>query len=194
MLKLNEQISSSIDWSAWSKIVIDAGAGVGLFSCQYAKNNPDTLVIAIERTHLRSAKLIRRAQNHELANLFVAQADVMVWIKEHVPNQVVCQIYFFYPNPWPKKKHKKRRYLFHPLWPEVERILIPGAQLSMSSNISAYIEEAEEYLAKSSSFDSIRKVVLDSKIQARTHFERKYLQRGQACWELQAEKINPQKA
>lgn len=164
---------------------VEIGAGQGLHAIQYAQKNPDRHLIAIERTHTKFAQMARRHQDHaELTNLFPVHADALSIFVHFLPDQSVEQIFLLYPNPYPKLKQANLRWHNMPFMNFLKTKLKPGGRLVLATNIEDYVSEAEQKMIAAWRFQLCAKRVLGRYDQPRTHFEKKYLARGQSCWNL----------
>ena len=167
-------------------LAVEIGCGVGLHPIQFAKNNPQSQILAIERTQEKYNKFNQRLKNHpDINNVFPAHADA-AWLLPHLELKGhVDQFFILYPNPYPKNKHKNLRFAHSALMSFVVDCLKPGGTLTMASNIKDYIDEV-----LNSSFVLQKKLELLSSLELsknhppRSHFEKKYLARGETCYDL----------
>jgi tRNA G46 methylase TrmB len=165
---------------------IEVGCGVGLHPIRYAKENPDRFLVAIEHTRMKFEKFAGRLAHHEkFPHLLAVHADAVEWITHYVPKASVDRYFFLYPNPWPKPRDEGRRWYAMPFMEKVIETMKPGATLELATNEAFYAEGARRFLTQEWGL----KLILDREIQGqeitpRTHFERKYLARGQVCFSL----------
>jgi len=160
-------------------IDLEIGAGQGLHAIQYAQANPLRMLIAIEKTHTRYQALSRRAQNHQLNNLMPIHADAVNFAVHCLPPASLERVFLLYPNPYEKRRNL--RWYNRPALACILDKMKPGAHLIMATNLEWYAREAEKYFTENW---ALRLVSIMHPTQARTHFELKYLQRGERCWNL----------
>lgn len=172
---------------AWTYPFVDVeiGAGQGLHAIRYAQAHPERALIAIERTHNRFAQLERRSKAHsDLENLFPVHADAVSVFVHQFSDHSVDRIFLLYPNPYPKPKQANIRWHNMPFMDCLKCKLKIGGELILATNIASYAEEAERQMLVEWRFQLRSKSVIDSSMLPRTHFEKKYLARGETCWNL----------
>lgn len=160
---------------------IEVGCGVGYHPIKYANRFPNRTVIAIERTHERFAKFLGRIRGNKVGgNLIPIHSDALIWIVHHIPPKSVARYFFLYPNPFPKN----RRWYTMPFMQYVIESLQEEGTISMATNVEEYHEEAKKYFRYHWNLivEEAKKIEPDS--EPRTHFEKKYLERGEECWNL----------
>lgn len=158
---------------------IEIGAGVGLFALNYSLKNPDRYLVAIEKTKNKFSKFKRRFDNHTRINLIPIHANAIFWISHQVTAKSVDRYFILYPNPCPKDPQK--RFFRTPFMSWLIETLKPGGQIILASNEEFYIDEARKQ-GKSWGLKLINDEIYTG--PPRTHFEKKYLMRGEICWNL----------
>jgi tRNA (guanine-N7-)-methyltransferase len=88
-----------------------------------------------------------RAENLELTNLRLIQGDAVVLLKEHIAPASLAGVRIFFPDPWPKKKHHKRRLVQPEFVALVASRLQPGGTLHMATDWEHYAEQMLEVCA-----------------------------------------------
>ncbi len=173
-----------------SEIDLEIGCGVGWHPIVYAEKNPNRYLIAIERTAEKFEKFQRRFISHgRPTNLYPVHADAVAWITHALPENSCSRILIPYPNPYPK--NPAQRWVRMPFFKRLLQILKPGGEIQIFTNILSYRDEALEYgvkywgltLVHSNSF-----WLSDQNGEFRTHFEKKYLERGETCYEIRFQK------
>ena len=172
---------------------IEVGSGVGFHAIQRSLTEPHTNYIAIERNRTRFEKFLRRIGSHKKReflplgeNLIPVRADAVAWIHRFIPENSVKEYFFLYPNPFPRKNRWHRnKYFFYFL-----STLQKGGEITFASNIKEYMEEAKLYCEQEYSLSCVEYRKIRQEEKARTHFEKKYLNRGDACWNLRFRKFN----
>jgi tRNA (guanine-N7-)-methyltransferase len=183
----NWKVLEGFDWKT-SKVIVEVGCGVGLYSLREAEAHLENTYIAIEKTEIRSVPLIREAKTHDLKNLIPLRADATLVIDQIFPEKSVDVFTFFYPNPWPKKRQANKRFMISPSFQAYQKALKPGGEVCLTSNVKAYVEETRDFLENFWGFEINSFEKIDSDFPARTAFEKKYLERGDACYEVRAVK------
>lgn len=165
------------------EIDLEIGAGQGLHAIQYCRTQPQRRLVAIERTHARFAGLEQRLRNHpEIKNLSAVHADAVSILTHYVKNESVARLFLLYPNPYPKAKQANQRWHNMPFMSEILSKLKFGGELTLATNSEPYALEAREKMTTTWNMQLIEETTLTSSQTPRTHFEKKYLERGECCW------------
>lgn len=90
-------------------LVLDIGSGMGETLVQLASNHPENNYLAIEVHKPGVGSLIKNAVQRDLVNIRVINHDVIDVLKHQLSDNALEQVYIFFPDPWPKKRHHKRR-------------------------------------------------------------------------------------
>lgn len=162
---------------------IEIGCGVGFHPLHYARANPRRQIIAFERTSEKFEKFLGRLKNHPaLPNLHPIHGDAIPWIVHGVSPESVDQYFILYPNPYPKESQRNLRFYAMPAFVALLKTLKPEGILILATNEKFYADEAEESFVS----DWGMKLEIREKYSGtpRTHFEKKYLVRGEVCWNL----------
>lgn len=166
---------------------IEIGCGVGLHPIRYAKTNPSRFIIAIEHTREKYEKFIRRVRTEQgLNNLYPVHANAISWISHMVPEGTISRYFILYPNPYPKARDLGKRWYAMPFMQRLLFTLKPGGTINLATNCDFYAEEAKLHFEEcwGLKFCSMREMNKQSLDQARTHFEYKYLERREKCFDL----------
>lgn len=184
--KEHNQGNEQADTESVRPLIVEIGAGKGMHACLYAKKNPDHDLIAIERTQNKFTAFssLVKSVNEEvvsLDNLLAVHADAIPYCIHALPAQSVDVFYLLYPNPEPKNPNQQ--WLNMPFFEFLLSRLKPNGKVVLASNIEEYVDNAYNQAINTWCLSTERsKVPIESK---RTHFEIKYLARGETCWELQ---------
>ena len=119
-------------------IWLEVGFGGGEHLAWQAERNPDTLMIGAEPFINGAAKLLSAIENRSLANVRVRHGDARD-LMARVPDGAITRAFVLHPDPWPKRKHWKRRIVSVPFLTEMHRITAPDAELRVASDIPGYV-------------------------------------------------------
>ena len=161
-------------------ICVEIGAGKGKHALLFTANHPEKKLIAVERTR---EKFVAMQKQHGLEgqqNLQLVHADALPWVVHALQPQQVEQFFILYPNPEPH--NPAQRWLNMPFFEFLISRLQVGGQITLASNIPEYIEEAQQQLIEVWKLPFVKERIADH--SARTHFEIKYLERGELCQQL----------
>jgi len=161
-------------------VCVEIGAGKGKHALLFTQTNPNSKLIAIERTR---EKFLAMQKQHALEgqpNLQTVHADALPWIVHALYPAQVEQFFILYPNPEPH--NPAQRWLNMPFFEFLLSRLKTGGTITLASNIPEYIEEAEQQVQNLWKLPFVKEVI--GQDSARTHFEIKYLERGELCQQL----------
>lgn len=161
-------------------ICLEIGAGKGKHALQFTAQHPQQLLVAIERTREKFEAMQKQHQQEGQKNLQPVHADALPWVVHALYPQQVEQCFILYPNPEPH--NPAQRWLNMPFFEFLLSRLQPKGQIILASNIPDYIAEAEQQLQQVWQLPYIKEVIPAT--SARTHFEIKYLERGELCQQL----------
>jgi tRNA (guanine-N7-)-methyltransferase len=178
---------SSLAHAQW--LDVEIGAGQGLHAIHHASQNPGRMLLALEKTHGRFERLLRRLQNHpEILNLSAIHTDAVAFISHFIPDGKIDQVFLLYPNPYPKAKQANLRWHNRPFMDLLLRKMRPGAGLTLATNMEWYKNEALVQMTETWKMELQSVAPISPEAAPRTHFEKKYLARGEMCWNLEFRK------
>lgn len=161
-------------------LFIEIGCGVGLHSTNWALNNPNQKLIAIEKTKEKFNKFRNRyAENKSPNNLIPIHAHAISIISHFILDRSVEEYFLFFPNP--EIKNPQARWIRMPFFSELLRTLKPGGKIHFVTNKKFYSEEIEEYAIKAWGLKVVHTNYFGT---PRTHFEKKYRERGHAIYSI----------
>lgn len=161
-------------------VCVEIGAGKGKHALLFTQTNPNSKLIAIERTR---EKFLAMQKQHALEgqpNLQTVHADALPWIVHALYPAQVEQFFILYPNPEPH--NPAQRWLNMPFFEFLLSRLKTGGTITLASNIPEYIDEAEQQVQNLWKLPFVKEAI--GQDSARTHFEIKYLERGELCQQL----------
>lgn len=166
---------------------VEIGSGVGKHAIEYALKNPKRTLIAIDKSLVRHQKMMDQIHKHgKISNLIPIRENAVWFVTHEIQKEMVENYFFLYPNPYPKKRQGNKRWHRMPFMQHVIETLKPGGKIHVATNMKFFAEEAEEYLSKIWNLKLVEKISYKGLEQIpfppRTHFEKKYLERGQTCW------------
>jgi tRNA (guanine-N7-)-methyltransferase len=128
-------------------VVLEIGSGMGETTARIAAGNPDIDYVAIEVHAPGIGSLLRRVEEEGLTNLRIIQHDAVEVLRDMVPAGSLAGIHVFFPDPWPKKRHHKRR-LVQPAFAELAATrLARGGRLHVATDWQEYAEQILEVLS-----------------------------------------------
>jgi tRNA (guanine-N7-)-methyltransferase len=142
-----DTLAGPVDWAGLfdnpRPVEVEVGFGKGRFLITAAERFPEVNYFGIERklSYFRVAR--RRIAKRELRNVRIVNTDATAFVKERIPEASVRAFHVYFPDPWWKKRHKKRR-IFTLDWVEdLARTLVPGGYLYTASDVGEYFEHIQ---------------------------------------------------
>jgi tRNA (guanine-N7-)-methyltransferase len=133
-------------------IVMDIGYGMGEATWQIAKANPSTNYLGVEVHMPGVGKLMARLDEYELTNVRLIERDVFEVFYYIVKDSSLDGVHLFFPDPWPKKRHFKRRIVNERFLSDVAAKLKPGGYLHIATDWVPYAEWIKEVFSQSNLF------------------------------------------
>ena len=162
-------------------LVLEVGSGMGETTAQIARANPDTDYIAIEVHGPGVGSLLRQIETLDLKNLRVIRHDAVEVLEKMIADGSLAGFHLFFPDPWPKKRHHKRRLVQQPFTALAARKLAPGAYFHAATDWPEYATQIEEVFSSSPLFE---KKLLQRKDRPVTKFERRGIGLGHPVRDL----------
>ena len=150
---------------------VDLGCGDGGFLRAMAAHHPERDFLGVERLLGRVRKVCRKAARDGLQNLKVLRLESAYTLAYLLPRSAVSRVHLLFPDPWPKKKHHKRRLVTQEFCEGLKRVLEPGGEFLFKTDHEEYFEEGIEAVSESALFARIDWED-DSFFYAQTDFER----------------------
>lgn len=121
---------------------IDLGCGDGSFLVAMASHYPERNFLGVERLLGRVRKVIRKAEKNSLLNLKVLRLELSYTIEWLLPDDCANRMHLLFPDPWPKKKHHKRRMVNKSFCESLVRILKEDGEFLFKTDHPDYFEES----------------------------------------------------
>ncbi len=167
-------------------LVLEIGSGMGEATAQLAAEDPDRDVLAVEVLTPGVAALMRRLETAGLTNVRIAETDALPLLRERIAPGSLDEVRVFFPDPWPKPRHAKRRLVSHEFAELVADRLRPGGRLHVATDWRSYDVQALAVLTASPRFAVVSR---DRGRRPVTGFEQKGLAAGRPPHDLVAERV-----
>jgi tRNA (guanine-N7-)-methyltransferase len=162
-------------------VEVEIGIGKGRFILAEAQRRPEVDFLGLEWSlkHLRIAR--DRAMRLGLANLRFHRADARHVLADLVPDRTLQRVHVYCPDPWPKKRHHKRRLFNAEMARHLERVLAIGGHLNVSTDVTDYFEAIVEAVDSATALRRCVDPLYPAAATAgQTNYETKYLAAGRA--------------
>jgi tRNA (guanine-N7-)-methyltransferase len=147
-----EQINISSIFPASEKVIMEIGFGMGEATAIIAKNHPNNGYIAVDVHPPGIGKLLARIIENDLTNLKVIEEDVHVVLQHMIADESLDGIHLFFPDPWPKKKHNKRRIVNEGFLALIHPKIKKGGFIHIATDWVPYAVSIQEVFAGSTLF------------------------------------------
>ncbi|MFP4113703.1 MAG: tRNA (guanosine(46)-N7)-methyltransferase TrmB [Spirochaetota bacterium] len=127
-------------------LVLEIGFGMGAATAELAENFPQTNYLGVEVYKPGVGKLLSRIEERGLENVRIIHDDAILVLEQMVPPSSLDGIHLFFPDPWPKKRHHKRRIVRPALTQTMAQRLRPGGYLYMVTDWAEYAHAALDVL------------------------------------------------
>ena len=134
-------------------VVLEVGCGHGEAALAYALHRPDVDVVAADVHAPGVAHLAATARDAEAENLFVERGDALELLEGPLHGVTLCAVHLFFPDPWPKTRHHKRRFVRPDVLDLLADRLEPGGSLLMATDVDDYGAWALRQLSHHPAFD-----------------------------------------
>lgn len=139
-------------------LCLEIGFGNGGALLQMAQAHPDWNFVGVEVYRPGVGKLLLGIDDAELANIRVSTLDAIEFLGDSVAEASVDALFVFFPDPWPKKKHLKRRLINKSFVELGVSRLKPGAILHIATDIDSYAEQVRELISDQTQLSPIEDV------------------------------------
>ena len=165
---------------------LEIGFGNGESLVALAQAHPDEDFLGIEVHRPGVGHLMLRAESLELGNIRVACRDAVEMLSRQLPDASLAAVLLYFPDPWPKKRHHKRRIVQPAFVAQVARKLEPGGRFRLATDWQHYAEQMLEVVGGcamlENEFDSGYAPRPDSR--PLTRFETRGQRLGHEVWDL----------
>lgn len=168
-------------------ITLEIGFGNGDSLLEMAINAPDQNFLGIEVYEAGIGRLINEANKHQLSNLKIIKADAVEVLEHHIKDDSFDTFQLFFPDPWHKKKHHKRRIIQTDFLDLISNKLQDGGTMHMATDWENYAEYMMVTLEKHPHFKNAmgaHKYLLRPEHRPITKFERRGERLGHGVWDL----------
>ena len=135
-------------------IIIEIGFGMGDVTAKLAQENPNINYIGIEVHKPGVGKLLSEIKKRDLKNLYIIEHDALEVLEQMIGDNSVNGFHIFFPDPWPKKRHHKRRLLQRPRTNLLAQKLAPEGYLYFVTDWFEYAEFALEELNQTENLEN----------------------------------------
>lgn len=166
-------------------VILDIGFGMGYELAELAERTPETNFLGVEVHKPGVGKLLSEIERRSLDNVRIVRADAVLVCEQMIAPATLAGVHLFFPDPWPKKRHHKRR-LVRPGFPElVAPLIAENGYVYLVTDWEEYAEQMLTVLGESPLFTNhFERYASRLEWRPTTAFERKGIAKGHSIREL----------
>ncbi len=166
-------------------VVLEIGFGMGQATAEIAAARPDTDFIGVEVHEPGVGALLKQIGERDLSNLRLVQHDAVEVLRDMIPPSSLAGVHVFFPDPWHKKRHHKRRLLQPAFVATLVRHLAPGGYLHCATDWEDYAVQMLEVLSAEPALrNTADGYAPRPDYRPLTKFEQRGLRLGHGVWDL----------
>jgi tRNA (guanine-N7-)-methyltransferase len=172
---------------------IEIGSGKGTFLVNEAVAHPHVSFLGIERARKYYRYAVDRIGRWALKNVRIIRTDAVVFLGDFVPDNSIDCFHIYFPDPWPKRRHHKRRFFCHDNLEQLLRCLKAGGQIRIATDHGEYFEWIKELITaqdkRLEESEFLPAAGADTGEWTGTNYERKYMKKQIPIYTLTVRKI-----
>ena len=191
--ELDNKIDFTMIFGRCAPVHIEIGSGKGTFLVNQAKSQPQNNFLGIEWANKYYRHAVDRVGRWALTNVRVIRTEAAGFLAEFIPDGSVDCFHIYFPDPWPKKRHHKRRFFNQANLEQMLRSLKPDGTIRIATDHAGYFEQIEKVIVENNSeiekIDFFPAVGADEGELVGTNFERKYLKEQRQIYRMAVRKL-----
>ena len=167
-------------------VEVEIGSGKGTFLLARAAARPELNFLGIEYARAYCYYAADRVRRHGLTNVRMIKVNAGEFFQHHLEDRSVLRVHIYFPDPWPKRRHQRRRLIQSAFIEQTRRVLIIGGQIIIVTDHPGYFEHIQRVFAHAPGFTEVRMPQMadaDDEIVG-TNFERKYIAQGRTFYSM----------
>ncbi len=155
---------------------IELGSGKGLYLLNASGTFPERRFLGVEIAKKYARFAAYRLAKHERDNARIIRGDAMQFMREFVADDSVSAVHVYFPDPWWKERHRRRRVINPQMVADIQRVLRRGGQLHFWTDVEEYFETVCDLIAEHSNLQgplAVAEQPASHDMDFRTHFERR---------------------
>jgi tRNA (guanine-N7-)-methyltransferase len=182
-------VQHQVDWiqafGRGSPTVMEIGFGMGTATAAIAAARPDTNFIAVEVHEPGVGALLKLIDEGKLENIRIVQHDAVEVLRHMVPQGSLTGVHIYFPDPWHKKRHHKRRLIQPAFITQLVAYLAPGGYLHCATDWEPYAQQMLEVLSAESRLrNTSESYAQRPEWRPPTKFEQRGIRLGHGVWDL----------
>ena len=190
-------LDGPLDWERLfgneHRVEIDVGCGRGKFLVDAGLAHPERNYLGVEIDYREGRRGARRVKKRQMPNVRVLGGDVRIVFDRFVPPASVSAVHVYFPDPWWKRRHRRRRVFNDELAAQMATILQPGGMVHSWTDVEEYFGVISELMDNHPQFVSLappKPREPEHDLDYRTSYERKRRQAGEEIFRGQWQRID----
>jgi tRNA (guanine-N7-)-methyltransferase len=175
-------------------VEIEVGSGKGLFLQNAALAHPEHDFLGVEVAYKYARFIASRLAKRNIKNALAVHGDALRLFRELLPADSLAAVHVYFPDPWWKSRHHKRRVMTEAFLADVVRTLQPGGRLHFWTDVKEYFDNTLELIARCTPLAGPLEVPerpAEHDLDFRTHFERRMRLHGEPVYRSEFVKLSP---
>lgn len=165
--------------------ILEIGFGMGETTEKIALAQPERNFLGVEVFNAGVGAMLRRIENSGLRNVRIIQHDAVEVVRDMIPPDSLAGVHIYFPDPWPKKRHHKRRLIQPPFVQLLASRIAPGGYLHCATDWQPYAEQMLEVLGGEPQLANTCQGYAERPAwRPQTKFETRGLRLGHGVWDL----------
>ncbi len=165
--------------------ILEIGCGMGETTAAIAQAHPHSNYLGIEVHSPGVGSLLKLIEEEQLTNLRVIQHDAVEVVEQMIAPESLAGIHIFFPDPWPKKRHHKRRLIQPPFVRLAASRLMPGGYIHLATDWQDYAEQMLDVLENEPLLENTAPAFVPRpQCRPPTKFEQRGVKLGHQVWDL----------
>lgn len=188
----NQLIDLDVLVKGFQALKLEIGFGSGEALISMAQNDPESLYLGVEVHDSGVGRCLNSIHEHELGNIRLIKHDAIEVMQKMLPAQSLDRVLLFFPDPWHKRRHNKRRIVNHRFRDLLAHLLKTGGCLHTATDWQEYAEHMASEMLSDTRFKSLGDddgYIERPHYRTRTRFETRGLKLGHGVWDLVFENL-----
>jgi tRNA (guanine-N7-)-methyltransferase len=165
--------------------IMEIGFGMGEPTAHIAKSHPQNDYFAIEVHTPGVGSLLKQIDEQELSNIRIMQHDAVEIIRDMLPDNALDGVHIFFPDPWHKARHNKRRLIQQPFISQLAKKIKPGGYLHVATDWQDYAEQILAVLSAEPLLENTAEGYAPKPdYRPLTKFENRGIKLGHGVWDI----------
>jgi tRNA (guanine-N7-)-methyltransferase len=180
------QPGHNFDWSAVfgnaQPVELEIGFGKGAFLVAAAQAHRDVNYLGIEIERALVWYVASRLAKRGLTHVRLIHGDARTVLPQHVPPDSLQAIHIYFPDPWWKRRHRKRRLVTREFVASCARALAPQGRIRLATDVEEYFQEIQKLFRAADTLAEVPPATQHPWPDVVTNFQRKALEQGRSVW------------